>query len=44
MHDACSPHINIVILLHNVTYITEMDVDYLVVEDMLNISKLVDYT
>jgi hypothetical protein len=41
---ACSPSLNIVIKLSECYLYNEMDVDYLVVEEMVNISKLFDYT
>jgi hypothetical protein len=41
---ACSSHLNVVILPSWCYLYHEMDVDYLVVEVMINISKLFDYT
>jgi hypothetical protein len=41
---ACLLNPNVVILPSQCYFYHEMDVDYLVVEEMVNISKLFDYT
>jgi hypothetical protein len=41
---ACSPHLNVVILLSKGYLVHEMDIDYLVVKEMVKISKVFDYT
>jgi hypothetical protein len=41
---ACSPSPNVVILLSYYYLVHEIDIDYLVVDEMINISTLFDYT